>query len=156
MVLDGVVRKSSCIKYRQWVFDKLYVLSNVKHNKTQYFVVYLIRSKPCKRCPALLSGYFPSFAIVAFPLHIVFSCQIVHCERSFSCIHFCIFISVHFFRTFLCFPFPNVRRFLSCFCSCSCFRMESCFHAFCFLCVSYIFFYPIGLVCFVPFISIVT
>ena len=135
----ALVLKSSCIKYRQGVFDKLYVLSNVKHNKTQYFIVFSVTSKPCKACPALLSGHFQVIAIATFPLHIVLSYHIVHFFLSFCLL--CLYV-------FNCqvFPIDTFTLFAYRFSMFLCFRMVSCFHAFCFLCVSCIFFYPIGLV----------
>ena len=86
MVSDSVVRKSICRKYRYSGFGVLWCASNVKHNKTQYFIVYLNRQKPCKRWFALLPCHFPVFAIATFPLHIVFCDHIAHCDRPFTCI----------------------------------------------------------------------
>lgn len=41
------------------VFDKLYVLSNVKHNKTQYFIVFSVSSKTLQALILLHSSRFP-------------------------------------------------------------------------------------------------
>ena len=55
--------KSICRIYREGVFVQVVRTANVKHNKTQYFIVFSVSSKPCKRwkhwaCVGLAFLYF--------------------------------------------------------------------------------------------------